>query len=90
MYFVGGVLLIMVLILGKEVNGAKRWLSIGSFLSIQPSEFAKLILILVLSGVIDRYRKIKNNKTGMLVNMLILIFKNKYKKQDKKECSHDQ
>ena len=74
MYFVGGVLLIMVLILGKEVNGAKRWLSIGSFLSIQPSEFAKLILILVLSGVIDRYRKIKNNKTGMLVNMLILIF----------------
>ena len=76
MYIAGVALLVSVLVFGKEVNGAKRWLSIGvssSSISIQPSEFAKLILILVLAGVMERYRKIRNSKTKMLINMLILI-----------------
>ena len=76
MYIAGVALLVSVLVFGKEVNGAKRWLSIGvssSSRSRQPSEFAKLILILVLAGVMERYRKIRNSKTKMLINMLILI-----------------
>ncbi len=76
MYIAGVALLVSVLVFGKEVNGAKRWLSIGvssSSISIQPSEFAKLILILVLAGVMERYRKIRSSKTKMLINMLILI-----------------
>ena len=38
------VLLVLVLVMGTKVNGAKRWLSFGS-LRIQPSEFAKLGVI---------------------------------------------
>ncbi|MBI5559653.1 MAG: rod shape-determining protein RodA [Deltaproteobacteria bacterium] len=40
--------LIFALIFGRTVGGAQRWISIG-FVSIQPSEFAKLSFILALS-----------------------------------------
>ncbi len=42
------VLLLLVLVAGNEVNGAKRWLGVGGF-SIQPSELAKIVLIIYLS-----------------------------------------
>ncbi len=40
--------LIAVLFLGTEIAGTHRWLSLG-FISFQPSEFAKLALIVVLA-----------------------------------------
>jgi len=48
MYIFNLLLLIAVLVFGKEVNGAKSWFHIGP-LGIQPSEFAKIILILTLA-----------------------------------------
>ena len=42
------VLLVLVLILGFAGNGAKRWISVGP-LTIQPSELAKLSLVMMLS-----------------------------------------
>jgi len=47
-------LLILVLIVGKETNGAKSWLVIGSF-SLQPSELSKLTTSLALSTVMGYY-----------------------------------
>lgn len=41
-------LLIIVLIFGKEVNGAKSWFGFGSF-GIQPSEFAKVGVAMALA-----------------------------------------
>jgi len=41
-------LLLAVILFGTEVNGAKSWLNLG-FYSIQPSEFAKLAIILTLA-----------------------------------------
>lgn len=72
LYLFGLGLLVAVLIFGKEVNGAKRWLS-NRFISVQPSEIAKLILILVLAGVIDRFRKKRLGKGKMIMNMFVLI-----------------
>ncbi len=43
------VLLVGVLILGKEVNGATRWFRIGKF-SFQPSEVAKLSCVLFMAA----------------------------------------
>lgn len=43
------VLLGLVFNLGKEVNGAKRWISIFGFFDYQPSEGTKLIVILHLA-----------------------------------------
>ncbi len=37
--------LILVLVVGREISGARRWLSLGPF-GIQPSEFAKIMVII--------------------------------------------
>jgi cell division protein FtsW len=44
-----------VLLFGQEINGSKRWLNLGP-LSFQPSEFAKVAVILLLAWQIDRSR----------------------------------
>ncbi len=54
LYFFTLFLLILVLFLGKKVGGAVRWFKIGPF-SFQPSEFAKLTLILLLSFWYHKY-----------------------------------
>src|SRR5574344_654563 len=48
LFLVSVILLILVPICGVYANGAKRWLSLG-FTRIQPSEIAKLSLLLLLS-----------------------------------------
>ncbi len=48
-FFTVVALLLVVLLIGKVRGGAQRWLSLG-FFAFQPSEFAKIALILVLGG----------------------------------------
>ncbi|HXF91742.1 MAG TPA: rod shape-determining protein RodA [Nitrospiraceae bacterium] len=48
LYAIVLVLLAVVLVMGKTSRGAQRWIPIGPF-AFQPSEFAKLVLILVLA-----------------------------------------
>lgn len=48
LYGVSIALLLMVLLFGQSVNGARRWISIGG-LQFQPSEIAKFTMILGLS-----------------------------------------
>ncbi|MGH1349897.1 MAG: putative lipid II flippase FtsW [Methyloligellaceae bacterium] len=45
-FFICIVLMVMVLVIGAEVNGAQRWILIGG-LSLQPSEFAKPAFVLL-------------------------------------------
>ncbi len=57
-YYVYGLvmfLLFMVLILGKEINGARSWFEFGS-LSLQPSEFAKFGTALALAAYLSSKR----------------------------------
>jgi len=49
-------LLILVLFLGKEINGAKSWFEFG-LISLQPSEFAKFGTALVLADFLNKRRQ---------------------------------
>lgn len=46
--------LVAVRVVGTSALGAQRWISIGGF-HVQPSEFAKLAAILLLTGVLSRF-----------------------------------
>ncbi|MGQ0792491.1 MAG: rod shape-determining protein RodA [Deltaproteobacteria bacterium] len=53
-YIVSILFLIAVLGFGREVAGSKSWLSLGQFISIQPSEFVKIPIILVIAKFYHR------------------------------------
>jgi len=55
------ILLTLVLKFGEEINGARRWFSIGSLPPIQPAEFAKLIIILYLSSWMANNKYFQDN-----------------------------
>lgn len=61
-YLTSITLSILVMFIGKEVNGAKRWIAIGP-IQFQPSEFAKVAVIIMLASYIVRNRK-NFNKIG--------------------------
>ena len=46
-------LALVVVLFGREVKGATRWLNVGG-LGIQPSEFAKLALIVFIAALLER------------------------------------
>lgn len=72
-YLLGLALLIIVLIpgIGKEVSGARRWIDLG-FLTFQPSEFAKYILVLYLAHSLTKKRdKLDNFLVGFASHILI-------------------
>jgi rod shape determining protein RodA len=50
------VLLIAVLFYGLKIYGARRWLALGSGIRIQPSEFAKLGVLLLLATMLTSPR----------------------------------
>jgi cell division protein FtsW len=49
------ILLVAVLIIGPEVKGARRWIPLGP-ITFQPSEIAKLALVLSLANFLDRHK----------------------------------
>ena len=59
-YFSSLVLSTLVLLVGDSYNGSKRWLSLGP-LSFQPSEFAKLAVILFLAHMVCNMKKKRNS-----------------------------
>lgn len=68
------VLLIMVLLpgIGREVNGAKRWIGFGLF-NLQPSELAKLFTVMFIAGyLVRRQDEVRSKLTGFIKPMLVL------------------
>jgi cell division protein FtsW len=65
--------LMLVPIIGTEENGAKRWLNLG-FTSFQPSEVAKLAIVLSFASLMSSYRdKMQTFRYGVLPFAAILL-----------------
>ena len=54
LYIIGNIFLVLLLIIGTESNGAKCWFNIPGIGLFQPSEFMKIILILILSNLLNK------------------------------------
>ncbi len=52
LYFGIIALLLAVLVVGRQINGARSWIPLGAF-ALQPAEFAKLSLIVMLAHTLD-------------------------------------
>lgn len=68
-YILSYILMIAVSIVGREVNGKKRWLGVGP-VSFQPTEFVKIALIVMLAAIIT----VLGNKINELKSALSIVF----------------
>jgi rod shape determining protein RodA len=69
-YFFGLLLLVVVLVAGKRVSGAKSWLAFGS-IGFQPSEFAKIATILLLAYFLTRLNNNIDSFKDILISLAI-------------------
>ena len=65
-------MLVMVKVAGVTVNGAQRWINVGP-MSLQPSEFAKPAVVLLLAGVFYRNSNLFDNNKIVTAFIPILI-----------------
>ena len=63
---------VAVMLFGDEYNGSKRWLSLGP-VSFQPSEFAKVALILFLAWFVSRHAKEMGKFRTLVLVMLPVL-----------------
>lgn len=75
-YFVLGLVLLTILGLGEEVNGAERWLRLGS-VTIQPSEFMKPLIVLQGALIFGTWQRQSNRSRiiwlGTFAMTLVII-----------------
>jgi len=74
LYFVGLVLLAIVLIpgVGHEANGAVRWIRVGPF-NVQTSEFMKLFMVVYLAGYLVRRQEIVTHSAAAFLRPMLLL-----------------
>lgn len=72
LYGVSIFLLLLTLIIGKEVNGARSWLYIGGQ-SFQPSEFAKFATTLALARYISNLQFSMRRSRNILTALVIIL-----------------
>lgn len=61
-YIFNLILLASVLLIGSVRGGSQRWFEIPGFFNIQPSEIAKVIMIVVLAHYLEKTSRIENRK----------------------------
>ncbi len=70
-YLVTLVILVAVLFVGKEVNGAKAWFQLPGGIQIQPSEFGKVVAITALAAFTASHSS--DFRLDKLLNSLLII-----------------
>lgn len=72
LYFIGNIFLSLLLLFGKEINNARCWFDIPGIGTIQPSEFMKIFLIILLAKNIDDFNT-KYSKPTIKEEFLFLL-----------------
>lgn len=79
LYIIGIISLVALLIFAKPINNARCWFSIPGIGTIQPSEFMKIILIIVIGTMIKKFNTNFPNPSVMeefkfLIKVLFVVF----------------
>ena len=79
-YIIVVILVLLIFPFGVDVNGAKNWLPIPGIGTIQPSELAKIVIIVYTAVLFEKYYKnLRSNdkrkyeKIGTILVMVVLI-----------------
>ncbi len=72
LYLIGNIILLGLLIFGKPINNSRCWIVFPGIGSVQPSEFMKVILMLVLATMIHNFRSDYKNP-NMLEEFIFLV-----------------
>lgn len=73
-WWISLILLILVMLVGKTVNEAKRWIYITDTLSFQPSEIVKFLMIIFYAGILTKNRdQLGKFKEGFLKHILLVV-----------------
>ena len=73
-WWISLLLLVAVKLVGKEVNGAKRWIYLTDTLSFQPSEIVKFLMIVFYAGILVKNRdELQLYGKGFIKHFLYLI-----------------
>ena len=71
---IGFILLVLVLAVGREINGSVRWISLGP-VNLQASEVAKFAMVIYLSGyLVRRLTEVRSSWKGIAKPALPLAF----------------
>jgi cell division protein FtsW len=65
-----GILLVVVLLVGTAVHGQKNWIDFGGPFRIQPSEFAKLAIVMWGADMLDRKYHLLEQRNHLLMPVL--------------------
>ena len=72
-WWISLILLALVLIAGRTINGAKRWIYFTETLSIQPSELVKMLMIIFYAGILVKNRdELNKYGKGFIKHVLLL------------------
>ena len=73
-YVVSIILLVAVLLIGREINGAQRWIYITETFSFQPSELVKFLIIVFYAGLLVKNRDdLPKFKNGFLKHFFWIL-----------------
>ena len=72
-WWISVLLLGAVMLIGKEINGSKRWIFVTETLSFQPSEMVKFLMIIFYAGILVKNRdKLQLYGKGLIKHILFL------------------
>lgn len=72
-YWLGVAVMVGVMLFGTEVNGARAWISVGSF-RVQPVEFMKIVTALALAKYMSAYNfNIRDRRSLFKVGIIIFL-----------------
>jgi len=70
----GVLVLVLVPGVGSKINGARRWIRLGHWVGVQPSELAKICVIVFVAGYLTHHHeRVQEFAYGFAIPMILII-----------------